>query len=44
MSYGIPPYDVAFIENVEYFEIVSRYSKNRNPKNSDICLFMRKEK
>lgn len=44
MSYGIPPCDVAFIENVEYFEIVSRYSKNRNPKNSDICLFMRKEK
>lgn len=44
MSYGVSHYDVAFIENVEYFEIVNRYSKNKNPKNLEICLFERKIK
>ena len=42
MTYGVSHYDVAFIENVEYFEIVNRYSKNKNPKNLEYCLFERK--
>lgn len=44
MTYGISHYDVGFIENVEYFEIVNRYSKNKNPKNLEYCLFERKNK
>lgn len=44
MSYGVSHYDVEFIQDVEYFEIVSRYSKNKNPKNLEYCLFVRKEK
>lgn len=44
MTYGVSHYDVAFIENVEYFEIVNRYSKNKNPKNLEYCLFERKNK
>ena len=43
MTYGISHYDVVFIENVEYFEIVNRYSKNKNPKNLEYCLFERKK-
>lgn len=42
MTYGVSHYDVAFIENVEYFEIVNRYSKNKNPKNLEYCLFERR--
>jgi hypothetical protein len=44
MTYGIFHYDVGFIENVEYFEIVNRYSENKNPKNLEYCLFERKIK
>ena len=44
MTYGVSHYDVAFIKNVEYFEIVNRYSKNKNPKNLEYCLFERKNK
>ena len=44
MTYGVSHYDVAFIENVEYFEIVNMYSKNKNPKNLEYCLFERKNK
>ena len=44
MSYGVSHYDVEFIQDVGYFEIVSRYSKNKNPKNLEYCLFVRKEK
>ena len=44
MSYGVSHYDVEFIHDVEYLEIVSRYSKNKNPKNLEYCLFVRKEK
>ena len=42
MTYGVSHYDVAFIENVEYFEIVNMYSKNKNPKNLEYCLFERR--
>lgn len=42
MNYGISYYDLSFIENVELFEIVTRYSKNKNPKNLEYCLFERK--
>lgn len=44
MTYGVSYYDVGFIDNVEYFEIVNRYSKNKNPKNLEYCLFERKNK
>lgn len=44
MTYSVFPYDVAFIENVEYFEIVNRYSKNKNPNDLEYCLFERKNK
>lgn len=43
MTYAVFHYDVAFIKNVEYFEIVNRYSKNKNPKNLEYCLFERKD-
>lgn len=42
MTYGVSHYDVALIENVEYFEIVNMYSKNKNPKNLEYCLFERR--
>ena len=42
MTYGVSHYDVAFIENVEYFEIVNMYSKNTSPKNLEYCLFERR--
>lgn len=42
MTYGVSHYDVAFIEKVEYFEIVNMYSKNKNPKNMEYCLFERR--
>lgn len=42
MTYGVSHYDVAFIEKVEYFEIVNMYSKNKNPKNMKYCLFERR--
>ncbi len=42
MNYGVSHYDVAFIENVEYFEIVNMYSKNTSPKNLEYCLFERR--
>lgn len=42
MTYGVSYYDVAFIENVEYFEIVNMYSKNTSPKNLEYCLFERR--
>lgn len=44
LSHRVAHYDVEFIKNVECFEIVSRYSKNKNPKNLEMCLFTRKEK
>lgn len=44
MTYSVSPYDVAFIENVEYFEIVNRYSKNKNPNDLEYFLFERKNK
>lgn len=44
MTYSVSTYDVAFIENVEYFEIVNRYSKNKNPNDLEYCLFERKNK
>lgn len=43
MNYGVSHYDVTFIENVKYFEIVNRYSKNKNPRNLEYCLFERKK-
>lgn len=43
MTYAVFHYDVAFIKNVEYFEIVNRYSKNKIPKNLEYCLFERKD-
>lgn len=42
MNYGVSHYDVAFIEKVEYFEIVNMYSKNTSPKNLEYCLFERR--
>ena len=39
MTYGVSHYDVTFIKDVEYFEIVNRYSKDKNPKNLEYCLF-----
>ena len=42
MTYGVSHYDVSFIENVEYFEIVNMYSKNTSPKNLEYCLFERR--
>lgn len=42
MTYGVSHYDVGFIDNVEYFEIVNMYSKNKNPKNLEYCLFERR--
>jgi len=44
MTYGISHYDVTFIDNVEYFEIVNRYSKSKSPKNLEYCLFERKNR
>lgn len=35
-------YDSVFIENAEYFEIVNRYSKSKNPKSLEYCLFEKK--
>ena len=32
------------IEGVEYFEVVYRYSKEKNPRNLDFCLFVRNNK
>ncbi|MBO4292869.1 MAG: hypothetical protein J5881_00535 [Clostridia bacterium] len=42
-NYSISRYDLGFIEDVEYLEIVNRYSKNKNPKNWEYCLFERKK-
>ena len=42
MTYGVSHYDVAFIEKVEYFEIVNMYSRNKKPKNMEYCLFERR--
>lgn len=42
MIYGVFNYDISFIENVEYFEIVDKYSKSRNSNNFEYCLFERK--
>lgn len=44
ITYGIYHYDIALIENVEYFEIVNMYSKNKYPANMEYCLFERKNK
>lgn len=43
MNYGISHYDLSFIEGVKYFEIVNMYSKNKEPKYFDYCLFERKK-
>ena len=43
MTYGVSHYDVTFIKDVEYFEIVNRYSKDKNPKNLEYCLFEKKK-
>ena len=43
MNYGISQYDLGFIGGVECFEIVTRYSKSKNPKNLEYCLFERKK-
>lgn len=44
LTYGISHYDISLIEGVEYFEVVYRYSKEKNPRNLDFCLFVRNNK
>lgn len=35
-------YDSPFLENIDYCEIVTRYSKKKSPKENDYCLFCKK--
>ena len=44
MKYTMSISDFGFSGSMKRFEIVSMYSKNKNPKNLEICLFERKNK
>lgn len=44
MNHTISHYDLRFIEQVEFYEIVNRYSKSKSPNYFEYCLFERKTK